>query len=247
MSFSWPVDEAILPALPALSDPPTEEEQAAYDAAAAARESAKDVAVQVLWALSGRQFGLQTVTARPSSTRRYWQGVDLFGWYSIDGDNWLPYDWRNRSVHSPMAAPLPGPVYIDDDHPVTVKLAGITLDPADYAVEGNVLYRRGSQAWPRQDLGRPLDEAGTWSATYTRGIPVPPGVDRLTALLAASILKEQDKCRVPENVVAKSSRGVSYDFDPLRFMAAGKTGIREIDRWLMAVNPNHLACAPEVL
>ncbi|MGV0738235.1 hypothetical protein ABQF35_14255 [Mycobacterium syngnathidarum] len=248
MSCEWPVDRTCLPDLPVLGDDPTEAEQAAYDAAVAQRNSAENIAIQVLWSLSGRQFGVCETTVRPRPAHS--QGFGHCGPFilALDMGHWV--DWPcgcigSCSVSNPRVVHLPGPV----DAIAAVTIDGVQLDQTDYQLEGNALYRKGGQ-WPRQDLGRPLGESGTWSVTYTLGMAVPAGVDKLTGQLArefAAACGDEDECRLPRTLVATTRRGVSHQFDPSKILAAGKTGLAEVDLWLAGVNPNHLAQAPEVL
>lgn len=240
MSCDWPVDRTCLPALPALGDEPTADEQAAYDLAVAQRSAAEDMAVFVLWALSGRQFGVCEETVRPCPTPAPVGGVLGCGCFG-------------SCVRSgPSMVHLPGPVAApDDDRPVVVTIAGEVMDPAEYVIEGNVLYRRGGKRWPGQNLARPLGEPGTWSVTYWRGIPPPSGVERLTGLLAKEFLAAcagDEKCRLPRNVAQIARQGVTYRYELASVIhAAGKTGLPEVDLWLAAVNPNRLTAAPVVL
>ncbi|MEU9805430.1 hypothetical protein [Mycobacterium sp. NPDC050853] len=247
MSCDWPIDRSCLPPLPELGDTPTPEERSAYDHALLARNNAEDIAVQVLWSLSGRQFGACETTVRPCPT--YAQG---FGYGSViltlDAGHWVSWPCGcigGCSVSGPRVVHLPGPV----DAIVSVTIEGAVLDPSGYQLEGNALYRTGG-AWPRQDLGAPLGEPGTWSLTYTRGYPPPDGVDKLTGLLAKEFLAAcaGGKCRLPRNVRSVARQGVNYEvYDPRDVYANGKTGLSEVDLWLAAVNPNHLMAAPEVL
>ena len=79
----WPVDETCLPVS-------AEESDAAADPVMAA---AKDMAVHVLWSLSGRQYGLCERVVRPcpsnyppSSLRRSLSSTyEIFSW----GDGWV--------------------------------------------------------------------------------------------------------------------------------------------------------------
>lgn len=248
MSCEWPIDRSCLPPLPELGASPTPQEQAAYDLALLQRNDAEDIAVHVLWALSGRQFGACETTVRPCPT--YAQG---FGYgpfvLALDAGHWLNWPCGcigSCTVSGPRVVHLPGPV-VDV---VAVAVAGAVLDLAEYQLEGNALYRRGGAAWPSQDLGRPLGEDGTWSVTYRRGHPTPPGVDRLAGQLAREFIAacdDEDTCRLPRTVVATTRRGVSHQFDPTKILAAGKTGLTEVDLWLSAVNPHKLQQAPEVL
>lgn len=262
MAFTWAIDRSAFPALPAEDDP-------GYAEALAIQNGAEDMAVQTLWALSGRQFGINTVTVRPCRIERSF-GSGTGGWrrgffgdgfgegglvtsyvLSWEGDmGWvnLPCGCVGGQcrVSGPRLIHLPGPAQTIDN----VTLHGTVIDPSGYALEGNNLFRVGN-IWPFQDLSRPAGEPGTWSVTYDKGIPVPNGVAQLTGQLALEYLnavKAPSKCRLPRNVVAVSRNGVSYQvYDPTTFYAAGKTGMPEIDLWLMSVNPNHIQQAPSVL
>lgn len=225
MTCDWPIDTTCLP------DAPDE-------AAVVIREAAIELASSILWALSGRQYGACPVIARPCPQR-----CDM---PMYDGT------WRTTacgcvgrcSRSSPSVVHLPGPV----GEVLTVAEDGIILDPSEYALEGEYLYRVGA-VWPSQDLGQPNGGIGTWSVTYTRGIPVPSGVGRLTGILAAEFVNActGGKCRLPRNVESVNRRGVSYQMvDPAEIYQNGKTGLSEVDLWLSAVNPNVLMQAPRV-
>lgn len=270
MAFTWPIDRSAFPPLPTLSDPPTTDEQAAYDEALAIQSGAEDMAVQVLWALSGRQYGLRDVVVRPCRSERsfgmgsgglgrglgfrdeFYGGLGSVFWnlFIWDGDDWATDSCGCMGgqcrVSGPRMIHLPGPAQTVN----SVTINGVVQDPSTYTLEGNKLYRIG-HGWPYQDLSRPAGERGTWTVDYQRGIPVPGGVPQLTGQLALEMfnaVKAPTKCRLPRNVVAVTRNGVSYQvYDPTTFYAAGKTGMPEIDLWLMGVNPNHIMQAPMVL
>jgi hypothetical protein len=270
MAFTWDIDRSAFPPLPTLSDPPTPTEQAAYDEALAIQSGSEDVAVAVLWALSGRQYGLNDVTVRPCRSERsfgmgstsglgYRDGYAYGGLGSVfwnmfiwNGDDWLADGSLGCGcvgqcrVSGPRMIHLPGPAQTI----TSVTINGTVQDASTYTLEGDVLYRIGA-VWPFQDLGRPAGERGTWTVEYQRGIPVPNGVAQLTGQLALEMfnaVKAPAKCRLPRNVVATSRNGVTYQvYDPTTFYEAGKTGMPEIDLWLMSVNPNHIMQAPSVL
>lgn len=217
-------------------------------------EAAENLAVSVLWALSGRQFGVCPVIERPCPyTPRYdtW-GWDPSGWTAVwDGANWRNVacgcgprcSWRARSVVH-LSAHRGQPV-----HAVTeVVIGGVLLDPSEYRLEGALLYRVGGD-WPTQNLTVPLDEPGSWSVTYTRGVPPPAGTATLVGLLAKEFLAACNggKCRLPRRVRSVTRQGVTYDMvDPTDIYETGKTGIPEIDLWLSSVNPARLITAPVV-
>lgn len=224
-----------------LGEEPTEQEQADYDAALAERGAAEDMAVQVLWALSGRRFGLCDTVVRPCASGHGWPFGSPFI-YTLDMGHWSnwPCGCVGRcEVSGPRVVHLPGPAA----EVVEVTINGDVLAADGYQLEGDALYRTGGAVWPSQDLGRPLGESGTWSVTYKLGVPVPAGVDRLVGVLAREFLlgwAGDGECRLPRTVIATSRRGVSHQFDPARTFAAG-TGLTEVDQWLAAVNPAHLA------
>lgn len=249
----WPVDRSCLPALPA-------EDAEGYEDAVANQDRHLDMAAQVLFLLSGQQFGVFEVVARPCPTPSLMTGYTgsagsprfpmTFPVMLFDGVTWknVAAGCVVRCQHTgPGMVHLPGPA--TEIVTVTIGDEG-DLDPSQYVLEGNILYRRGeSTRWPDQNLSRPLGEPGTWSVRYGRGIPVPEGVGAFVAQLAREFLAAcaGESCRLPRNVVAVTSRGVSKQFDPSRIYASGKTGLSEIDLWLSAVNPHHLMAAPKVL
>lgn len=248
MSCDWPIDRSCLPPLPEVGDNPTPEEQADYNRALLRRNNAEDIAVHVLWALSGRQFGACETTARPCPAP-FGSYPDLSPYVlTFDAGRWMNWPCGcigGCSVAGPRVVHLPGPVASI----AAVTIDGAVLDKSGYQLEGNALYRKGG-VWPRQELSRPLGEPGTWSVTYALGNPVPPGVDKLVGQLArefVAVCDDEDSCRLPRTLVATSRRGVSHQFDPSKILAAGKTGLTEVDLWLSAVNPHSLQQAPEVL
>lgn len=229
---------------------------AAYDTAVAQQRAAAQLAVDVLYALSGRQFGLYTHTVRPCRQPLHidWRGSYYGGYTSYllswEGDRWV--NWTcgciggSCKLTGPNVIHLPGPV-----HDVTeVKIAGVVLATNVWVLEEDRLYRRDA-VWPRQDLNHPLGDPNTWSVTYQRGIQCPEGLAALTGLLAKEFLDAIDnegRCRLPRTVTTASRNGVSYRvYDPAVIYANGKTGLPEVDLWLAAINPHHLMAAPSVL
>jgi hypothetical protein len=241
MSCNWPVDRSCLPELPDEDDPD-------YMQRLAERNAAEDLAVNVLWALSGRQFGVCEVTVRPcpppdcTFDQRVTPYIPTYEY-----GRWVNYTCgcaARCKAAGPRTVHLPGPVA----EIVTVTINGEVLDPCDYSLEGDILYRVGTQ-WPPQNYNKPLGENGTWSVTYMKGIPVPDGVATFVGQLAREFIAacSGEQCRLPRNVIATTSRGVSRVFDPSRIYANGKTGMSEIDLWLSAVNPYHVLSGPSVL
>lgn len=255
MTCAWPVDRSCYDALPADDDP-------TYEAKAAQQNSNENLAIFVLWSLSGRQFSQCPITIRPcpSDLGRLplpWSralietpfGSSLWelGWTGTFGD-WTDLGCGCQGsrcyASGPRVVHLPGPAAAVQ----SVSLAGVDLDSSGYQQEGDLLYRTPGN-WPTQDLNRPLGEDHTWSVTYLRGVPVPQGVDRITGQLAQEFTTacNNGKCRLPRTVVSTSRSGVTHVFDPSRMLSLGFTGLSEVDSWLVTVNPNKLMQGPRVL
>lgn len=250
MSCNWPIDETCLPDLPEESSG----EDPDYLAAVLALDAAKALATQVLWALSGRQFCLVETAVRPCPEKYPPSLRRPVTPSSYEVFSWRDYGWAGVGCgcsgsciqSGPGMVHLPGPVY----EIVEVTVDGDVLDPSEYVLEGNVLYRTGASWWPSQNMGRPASEPGTWQVTYLRGTPPPPETAKLLGLLTAEFYNActGGKCRLPRTVSEISRQGVTHRIvNPNDIYATGKTGIPEIDLWLSAVNPHHVMSAPVVL
>lgn len=238
----WPVDRTCLPVFESEVD-------------LARLKAAEDLAVAVLWNLSGRQFGACPTLARPCPAAC---GETFASSLWPYGPGWLPVytdgSWRNTtcgctgrgcSLSGPSSVHLPGPAV----EVVEVRVGDTVLDPASTVLEGDRLLRAGGAAWPAQNLSRPLPEPGTWSVLYLRGTPVPEGVGTLVGVLAKEFLAACDggKCRLPRNVSQVTRRGVTYTmYDAGEIYRKGLTGLGEVDLWLSSVNPHQLSEAPSV-
>lgn len=231
----WPVDHTCLPEA---------------ESGDGSQDAAVDLAIHVLWALSGRQFGLCPVIVRPCIPTDYCTANGPVTSYvlSREGSSWLTLacGCPGACVSSgPGMVHLPGPAQSVTE----VNLGGEILDEDGYVLEGDVLYRIGAN-WPAQNLTRPIGYPGAWSVQYLRGNPVPPGVDKLTGLLAREFLTAcaGGACRLPRTVTQVSRQGVSYQiYDPQQIYSSGKTGLSEVDLWLSAVNPNRIQQPPSVI
>lgn len=189
----WPIDWT---ATPAASKVPE-----------ADRDRLGKIAVLMLWAATGRRFGLvtQTHTAHPGT--RSWPCSHGYA-YGI---------------------PLPGPVY----DVIQVVGGATTYAHTDYRVRAAVLLRTATQPWPEQ----------VTVVTYRRGRKVPFGADTMAATLAAELYaaSQGGKCRLPARATRVSREGIDVDIaDPMDYLAAGLTGIPDVDAWIAALNPHRL-------
>lgn len=215
------------------------------------RTVAEAVAAQLLWVLSGRQFGVCDTTVRPvprtqpglAAYRRWERYLDpgLAGWVSFCGCPGIGPD-TGCGCHRLQQVALPGRVH----RVVEVRVDGQVVDPAVYRVDNwRWLVRVDGGRWPhRQDLAAGEGAPGSFAVTYERGSPVPVAGQWAAGQLACELAKAcvGDKaCRLPRRVASVVRQGVSTEFaDPAQLARDGMTGIPEVDGWLAAVNPNRL-------
>lgn len=184
--------------------------------------------MDVLWALSGRQYGACPTGVRPCPT--------LFGRCGCG--------YSACEAVGPRVIHLPGPV----DSIIAIQIDDVLLGDDEWVLEDDLLYRVGG-VWPVQDRTRPLGEPGTWSVEYRRGIRPPAHVGRLVGLLTAEFYAActGGKCKLPRRVQTVSRQGVTMNMvDPTSILSEGLTGLPEVDMWITAVNPNHISAGPVV-
>lgn len=234
----WPVQTDCLPTID--PDDPARAEKAAR------LQEAVDTAVQVLWALTGRRFGCQRLTARPCPG---WDDPRWDSYDSIGGPGMIPVlfdgQWANVwagpgcKADGPGVVTLPGPVAAVD----AVKVEGVAIASDSYRLEGDRLYRIGG-TWPSQDISRPLGEPGTWGVEYQRGVAPPAGAGIVVGQLALefwNVCEPGAPCRLPRRWQTVTRQGITVQkADPIDILDSGRTGLAEIDTWVAAHNPNRL-------
>ena len=221
-----------------------------------------NMAAEILYALSGRQFGLCEITVRPCRKAC----CDP----CQDGPRWTPVlqdgQWINVSCNScgdSCSCPnvceiaLPGPV----DSITEIRVDGQVLPPSAYridnrrylvALERPVLDEEGNPTgeserfcWPTcQDMTAPATEPNTWEVTYLRGLPIPEAGRRALAELACELCLaclNDSSCRLPKRVTTITRDGVTMALlDPQTFISEGLTGLYGVDLWIRSVNPRGL-------
>lgn len=221
---------------------------------------ARNVATQILWALSGRRYGpMCPVTVRPCK-KTCAEDAGILGAYAATGvgygqSPYIPYKgvdglWRNASLcgctgdcscSELCEIYLPGPIY----DIVEVNEGGVILPAGAYRVDnGNTLVRTDGNCWPDcQDMAEPPGAANTLAVTYRVGIPLDAlaldAMDAMTChLLNQCTGAGACSCKLPSNVTRQTRQGVEQTFaDPTEMLAGGLTGIAAVDRWLLVVNP----------
>lgn len=221
-----------------------------WDAASAElQQAAAEYGAFVIWAATGRRFGLCERTVRPCG-RQCDQCQQ--GWYWSDGF-FIPYilngEWRNcwcgtNGAGCCTCAPscqvwLPGPV-------ASIPVTGVSVDgqiiPVDAwrVDDGHWLVRTDGDCWPDcQDYD--VDSGtGVFEVTYSIGLPVPSILLRAAGELACEWIKscQGAACRLPQRVQSVVRQGVTIsmvDVDTL--LGKGWTGITTVDQVIAMFNP----------
>jgi hypothetical protein len=212
---------------------------------------AVQMATDILWALSGRQFGLTTVTLRPT---RWYPRETSFpdAWIAMPGAMWPPmgavsyssdwYGWPAASCMGSNTAHLPAPVKTVTQ----VKVDGVALTPVTgYRVDDNrILVRTDGSLWPSfNDLRLDDTQVGTWSVTAQYGLGVPASAQWAIGELACELLKgfNGEDCRLPRNLVSVVRQGVSVQLPAAAdTFKDGLTGLQLCDLFISTWNPKHL-------
>lgn len=125
------------------------------------------------------------------------------------------------------------------DPPVTaVDEVVIGSDPVAYGAElpAGLVWLDDGRAWP-------LD--GTTAITYRHGIGPPTGGVQSAISLALELGKARTDpaaCKLPKRITQLQREGVSVALmDAGEHLDKHRTGLLDVDAWLMSVNPYHLS------
>lgn len=214
------------------------------------RAYALQFATFVVWAATGRQYGLCPVTVRPCKALQ----EPLYLTYPVlpSWSLWVNSSAAVADAVAPVgccggpcscndgAIALPGPVGAI----TAVAIDGAALDPSAYRLYGSRLIRQDGLAWPAtQDLRAPAGAVGTWSVAYTRGVAVPGYVLQAAAVYACEIARGRagGNCLLPNRIQSVTRQGVDIQFvDQADYLDKGRTGVPEVDQILALVNPRGL-------
>lgn len=220
---------------------------------------ARNIATQILWALSGRRYGPMCAVAVRPCKKSCFESLGLGGAYAATGAGnqspWIPYlgrdgQWRNASVCGCSGdcgcgeiceIYLPGPIY----DIVSVNESGTVLPVGAYRVDnGDTLVRTDGNCWADcQDMDSEPGEPNTLTVTYRTGLPLDALALAAMDAMVCHLLSECNgagacSCKLPSNVTSLRRQGIEQSFaDPIEMLAGGLTGVAAVDRWLLVVNP----------
>jgi hypothetical protein len=210
-------------------------------------------ASDVLWALTGRQFGYTTVKLRPTRWHKHdtpfpdvwlaWPGTFGSYWGAVSFGAWWGWPDLDPVCGSPSEAHLPAPVTSVTE----VKVDGVVLTGGgvQYRMDDNrILVRTDGSTWPLyNDLARDDTQVNTWSVTAKFGQSVPSGAEIAVGELACEYLRALggEDCSLPKNVTQVARQGVTISMpDPSEMFDKGLTGLRMVDTFITTWNPGHL-------
>lgn len=214
---------------------------------------AVELATEVVWALSGRQFGLCEVTLRPCrrdcadfpwpNQPTEWAGTSWLSSALINGQ-WFNIVCgrcsRGCSCSTISEILLPAPVHSI----VEVKIDGAVVSGSEYRLDDNRILVLLDGDWPScNDLALPDTEPGTWSVTARYGVEVPTGGSWAVGELACELIRARngEDCRLPKDVQQLVRQGVTLQFpNILELIDSGKTGLYLVDQFIATWNPHGL-------
>lgn len=215
------------------------------------KSSARDYAATVLWAATGRQFGLCQVQVRPCGMKRCNDGGAEFFGYDWSGGTWTPYifngTWFNCMCGAVCCCEprcqvrLMGPV----NEIVEVTIGGIAVDPDTYRVDDEhwLVRQNTNDCWPICSDLETDDGDNVFIVTYLRGEPVPASLLRAASTLALEWARgcAGGTCRLSNRVTNLARNGVTIDLlDPSEVLEGGLTGLWEVDQIIRVFNPGRL-------
>jgi len=221
------------------------------------QERAVDLAWATLRVLSGGRVGNCPVIVRPclgppcNACTEWWRR-DLSGGAPWIGVGIRAGEWINCACGSPKCScePLceivmPGPVALIE----AVWLDGAQLQVGDFRIDNlHRIVRTDGECFPScQNMNVPITEPGSFGIQYVPGI-----VPDSSGLWAAGVLACEfskacsgAKCRLPSSVTSISRQGVTMTMTQ-QLWEGGHTGIREVDAYLMSINPHGHLIPPMV-
>lgn len=208
----------------------------------------------VLWAATGRQYGVCDLTVRPCGR---WPCDDGIAGYTWSNGIWTPYvfggEWFNCvcgdfcTCGARCRVYLPGPVASVG----SVVVDAVTIPGSSYRVDdARWLIRTDGDCWPSgQDFDKDSGTS-TFSVAYGRGVPVPDYLLDAAGTYACEWARmcRGEACQIPTRIVTLTRQGTTFDgvdFDQL--LSSGFTGVSSVDQVIALANPHRLTGRMRVL
>jgi hypothetical protein len=218
-------------------------------------EGLRSAAAEIVWALSGRQFGCCERTVRPcrrDCAEGHYPRDAAGGWPAarLTAGEWVNMPCGRCvdgcSCGEVSAVTLPGPVC----EVFEIIVDGAALPTGAYRVDDlDTLIRTDGSRWPEcQDRGKNLGAEGTWGVRYSVGTPVPSAGQRALGEMMSELYKgcSGKTCNLPQRVRLPAKLGPGV-LDPMDFLERGKTGLYFVDLFLAAINPQARPSGARVL
>jgi hypothetical protein len=217
------------------------------------------MATDLLYVRSGRQWSINTLTVRPCGMQ--YQG-DPYQWpwlqaYLSSDSQWSmwPRIWWGLEMNCGCGQ---GDCSCTELQKIDLALLpviqvtevlqdGAVLSPAAYRVDDyRWLVRIDGETWPYcQDMSVDVSQVNTWAVTFTYGRPPPVAGQVAVSELARQILLSfagSPSCTLPQRVQSVARQGVTIQFVELQeYLASGLTGLPLVDLFLSTYNPQRLA------
>lgn len=228
------------------------------------QDNALAMATLYLWGATGRQYGPCPLVVRPNQSTRGGEvlyqtfavvsgsqsGLGFPGGPFLFGGRWFNSGCASACCgNSACAIVLRGPVASVDE----VMIGGDVIPPSAYRVDitGGVylLVRTDGECWPTcQDFTADEGEEGSFTVAYQIGRALPVALQVAAALLACEYAKglTGGPCKLPAKMTRLSRQGVEVELDSPD-SDDGKTGIREVDDVITALNPTKRQSPPVLL
>jgi hypothetical protein len=232
------------------------------DYSQATKDAALWLASTFLWAATGRQFGVCPVTVRPSQGQRgelLYQdyavvpgssGLGVPGGPFLFGGRWFNAGCASACCgNSACAVVLRGPVASVDEVMVGPDVIPASAYRVDVSQGAYLLVRVDGECWPMcQNFTADEGEVGSFTVTYGLGRVLPEALAIATAQLACEFGKSLTggACKLPAKMTRLSRQGVEVELETPD-SDDGKTGIREVDMVITALNPTKRQSPPLLL
>lgn len=215
------------------------------------QQAAVDYATTIMWASTGRVFGVCDVTVRPCGHKR--TGTDLYTFYGFEQGwaGWIPYNFGGQWYNGCLCS---GPCSCDPSCQVrlmgpvasvtSVTVGGVVVPDTAYRVDNESwLVRTDGECWPEcPDMDTDSGD-NVFVVAYQRGVAVPAAVLQAAGTIACEWAKAcaGQECRLSGRVQSLARNGITIDMaDPQALMESGFTGIPEVDSIIRAYNPSRL-------